>query len=153
MQINRMLYPFIPLLLLSGMAGCDNRPNPSESGMEMLNPYLRAPLPGKTVTVAYMELLNHTGQECHLVGGKAPFAKTIEIHQHTHQNGVMQMRKLNTLTLKPNSKVALAPGGYHLMIFGLNKTLVAGQEYPVTLEFSDCPPVTGRVMVKSVMEQ
>lgn len=152
MTKKRILYFIFPLSLLLCLVGCDKQSARTETGIEMINPIIRAPLPGKTVTVAYMDLLNHNHMECHLTGGKAPFAKTIEVHQHTHKNGVMQMRKLDVLSIKPGIRLALAPGGYHLMILGLNAPLTPGQEYPLTLQFSDCPPVTGRAMVKSVME-
>ncbi|MBX9756541.1 MAG: copper chaperone PCu(A)C, partial [Pseudomonadaceae bacterium] len=41
-----------------------------------------------------------------------------------------------------------APGGNHLMLFGLQKPLVAGERFPLTLEFEKA----GKVEVEVVIE-
>jgi copper(I)-binding protein len=46
-------------------------------------------------------------------------ANSVEIHEHTHKDGVMRMRQLYELTIKAGESVVLEPGGFHLMVFGI----------------------------------
>jgi periplasmic copper chaperone A len=61
----------------------------------------------------------------------------VEIHSMSMQNGVMKMRMLEQLELQPNKTEKLAPGGFHLMLFGLKAPLQEGQKVDFTLCFKD----------------
>lgn len=80
--------------------------------------------------------LTNTGKADRLIAVESPAAERIEIHQTQMQSGVMKMRALSDgLPLPAGKTVALAPGGLHLMLFGLRQLLVEGQSLPVTLKF------------------
>ena len=52
------------------------------------------------------------------------------------ENGVMKMREVSSIELKPGEKVAMQPGdGYHLMLMGLTQQLKVGDKFPMTLTF------------------
>jgi copper(I)-binding protein len=54
----------------------------------------------------------------------------------TTKDGVMTMRPVEGgLVIAPGQTVALAPGGYHLMLMGLKEPLQQGRPVGVTLEF------------------
>jgi hypothetical protein len=60
---------------------------------------------------------------------------SVEIHTHSMVDGVMKMRKVDTVDLPEEGSVAFEPGGFHLMMFGFTQT--EGQtDAPVTLTFS-----------------
>ena len=46
-----------------------------------------------------------------------------DLHQHTHINGMMKMRKVDQLSIAAGESVELVPGGYHLMLFGVQDGL------------------------------
>jgi copper(I)-binding protein len=63
----------------------------------------------------------------------------------------MTMRPLeNGLTIEPGKTVALAPGGYHLMMLDLKAPLKQGDKLPVTLQFEKAGTVAVTLDVQGV---
>jgi len=100
-----------------------------------------------------MTLNNGLGQECRLVGAASPIASSADIHAHTHHNGTMSMRPVEGVALPAGETVSFEPGGYHLMLFGLQNSLSDGEEYRVTLFFEGCPEVVVTMPVRSVLRE
>ena len=50
-------------------------------------------------------------------------------------DGVMKMREVEGLELKPGDMITFAPGGYHIMLIGLKAPLKVGDSFPLTLTF------------------
>lgn len=92
--------------------------------------------PGQTVTAGYLTLQNSSNKVETVVGASSPMARSIEIHNVSINNGIAQMRRLESLALPSGSVVRFAPGGYHLMIHGLRTRIAAGQTFPVKLHFA-----------------
>jgi copper(I)-binding protein len=51
------------------------------------------------------------------------------------EGGVMKMYPVDGVDLPAGKTVKLAPGGYHVMLMGLNAPLQAGRSIPVKLTF------------------
>ena len=83
---------------------------------------VRKPIPGRTMTAAFMEINNTSDKDVILTSASLEGADRVEIHTHLHEDGVMKMRQIFELPIKAGSSVTLAPGGLHLMVFGV-KTL------------------------------
>ncbi len=100
--------------------------------------YVREPIPGRAMSAAFMTLTNNGSDDKVLVSASAPWAGSIEIHTHIHDNGVMRMRQLQELTIPAGESVTLQPGGLHLILFNLQSPLA--QSLPLTLCFvgDDC---------------
>ena len=64
-------------------------------------------------------------------------AATVELHTHTNNNGVMEMRQVPQIDIPANGKTELKPGGLHIMLIGLKQNLKAGENANVTLQFED----------------
>ncbi len=113
------------------------------------SPWARATPKGAPVGGGYLTITNTGSSPDRLVGGSVTFAKHVEIHRMTMDNGVMRMRMLpNGLTIKPGQTVTLKPGGYHIMFTGLNTPLKKGQHVDATLRFEKA----GEVKVDFVVE-
>ncbi len=93
---------------------------------------VREPIPGRMMSAAYLTLTNHSSEDQTLVSASAPWAGLIEIHTHLHEDGVMRMRQLPSLTIPAGESVTLQPGGLHLMLFKLKLPL------PDTLTLTLC---------------
>jgi len=113
--------------------------------------YIRGMPPGQDVTAAFFQLNNTSDQDCEIVGAASPVAGSAEIHTHSHEGGMMRMRKLETLLVPKGESIAFKPGSYHLMLFGVKQLLVDGDSYPLTLLFSGCPEQTVDAEVRSVL--
>lgn len=115
--------------------------------------YIRGLPPGQTVTAAFMTLTNGLDRDCHLVGASSPLARRAEVHAHSHQGGVMAMRPVADLLIPAGQQVKLQPGGYHLMLFGVQADLVDGERYGIRLLFEGCPEMELSVPVRSVLAE
>ena len=97
----------------------------------------RATPGGAKIGGGYLTIENKGKTPDRLIGGSADVAGRIEVHEMTMKDGVMTMRPLDKgLSVEPGKTVKLAPGGYHLMLIGLTKSLKAGDEIPATLNFA-----------------
>lgn len=93
--------------------------------------------------VGFFTLTNSGRKADRLLSVESPAATSIEIHRSETRNGVMQMRALPQGVALPAGKaVDLAPGGMHLMLFGLKAPLVEGGSVPLTLRFARAGVVT-----------
>ncbi len=64
--------------------------------------------------------------------------------------GPMEMRRVRALTIPAGGTIAVAPGGYHVMLIGLRQPLHAGQTFPVRLRFAHAGWVAIRSEVRGV---
>lgn len=103
---------------------------------------VRVPMPGRTVTAGYFTIHNHTASTVSLTAVQSDAFERAELHQHTHQDGVMRMEQVAQIEIPANSKVSLQPGGLHLMLFNPLQPLMAGESVTVTLSFSDGEAMT-----------
>lgn len=102
---------------------------------------------GKAMTGSFMTLTNSSDEDVTLIGGSSSVAGIIEIHEVIDG----QMVAMDSgLVIPANGTVELRMGGYHVMLMELNKTLVAGDEVEVTLEFSNGETLTYTAPVKEI---
>ncbi len=99
--------------------------------------YVPEPPPGQTMAVMYLTISNLSDGARTLVAASSPAAARVEFHTHVHANGQMKMQALPKVELPGHSDTVFKPGGLHLMLFGLQRALKAGDEVPVTLSLSD----------------
>lgn len=98
--------------------------------------WARATPAGASVAAGYLRITNDGKEADRLMGGEAPFAGRVEVHQMSMVNNVMHMRQLTEgLEIKPGQSVELKPGGYHLMFVGVKGRLLQGSHVKATLQF------------------
>lgn len=124
----RKLMVLLLALVLSGFAHAGDPITVKEA-------WVRAPAPGAQVTAAYLTL--EVAEPATLVSASSSAAKAVEIHTMNMKNGVMEMRQLKALELKPGQPVKLQPGGLHLMLIDLTKPLKVGDNVDMVLHFGD----------------
>jgi periplasmic copper chaperone A len=111
--------------------------------------WARASAGSATTGAAYLTLMGGK-QPDRLTGVSAGAAKTAEVHESFTDNDVMKMRSVPALLIPSGQIVTLAPGGYHIMLFDLKKPLVAGEHFPLTLQFEHAAPITVDVEVRTI---
>jgi len=102
--------------------------------IDIKNDWVRPTNSGQKVGAAYMTITSKV--DCELTDVKSDVAETVEIHSMTMTDGIMKMRKMNTLPLKAEQAVTLAPGGFHFMLFGLKKPLQVGEKVDFSLQLT-----------------
>jgi copper(I)-binding protein len=111
-----------------------------QSRIEVLAAWSRA-TPGPTAAV-YLELRNTGADSDRLMGATSPAAERIEFHEHRMVDGVMSMSAVPQIDLPAGETATLAPGGRHLMLFGLAKPLRPGDRLSLTLRFEMAGEIT-----------
>jgi copper(I)-binding protein len=116
-------------------------------------PYIRATIPGTSITSAYMGLKNNSNNEAVLIGASSSVSDRIEIHQHIMSDGMMKMRHVEKLVLNAKEQVTLQPMGYHLMIFNVKRTLTPQDNVLITLHFKQQKDVVVTLPVQSIKQE
>lgn len=102
-----------------------------QAAVTVSDAWIRASVSGQQATGGFMDLT--AAQAMTLVGFESPVAAQAELHEMAMDGDVMRMRAIDSLALPANQTVSLKPGGHHLMLMGLKKTLTAGQSVDLTL--------------------
>lgn len=104
-----------------------------DAGVEISNAWAKATVQGQPVAGAFVEL--KAKKTVQLVAVESPVAKRGEIHEMSHEGGVMRMRAMKSVKLPAGKKVTFSPGGMHFMLFDPAKPLAAGSTIELTLSF------------------
>jgi len=113
------------------------------------HPYARSTAPGQPNGGAFLSLENR-GADDKLVSADAgpAIAARTELHTMSMDGDVMRMRRVDDIALGSGKAVALQPGGYHVMLFGLKAPLKEGDTFPLKLHFEKAGDVTVTVNVE-----
>jgi len=101
------------------------------------DPHVRAMPPGQPTSLAYMGLKNNSDQDHAVVATEGTVARAVELHTHTMKDGMMHMHRVEKIDLPAGNMVMLQPGGLHVMLMGLKRDLVPGDNVTITLVFED----------------
>ncbi|HEU5317600.1 MAG TPA: copper chaperone PCu(A)C, partial [Chloroflexota bacterium] len=96
----------------------------------------------------YLSIRNAGSQADRLTGAACGAAQTVEVHRSAMEDGVMRMRPAGEVEIPPHGRVALEPGGLHVMLIGLRHDLREGDVLPVTLRFAAAGDQTVRADVR-----
>jgi len=113
--------------------------------------WARATPPGVEVGAAYLVITGGARADS-LLGATTPRAAMVHLHDVTESEGVAQMRSVEAVPVPAGAKVTLAPKGLHLMLMGLDAPLIAGQTFPLTLQFAESAAQTVTVTVRAATD-
>lgn len=119
------------------------------------NVWARASMMVAGNSAVFGTLANLTESEDTLVGASTEVAEVVEIHESSvDADGVMSMNPLpEGLNLMAGQVVTLEPGGLHIMLINLQKDLVAGETFELTLEFENAGSLAVPVMIQEMTEE
>lgn len=88
------------------------------------------------MTGVFATITNNTDTDVTLIGGSAEIAPMVEVHEVVMSGGEMTMQKKEGgILIAAGESVTLEPGGLHVMLMGLTKAILDGDEVTVTLDF------------------
>jgi len=102
-----------------------------------------------TNSAVYLRLQNRGGIADRLMGGETSFAEGLEIHESLMVDDVMRMREVDGLEVPSRGAVELKPGGTHIMLLGLTRSLLEGEQIDLTLRFQRSGDLTITVPVRT----
>jgi copper(I)-binding protein len=92
---------------------------------------------------AYFTVTNGTAQPVSLAAVSIEGATKAEMHETTGGS----MEPLAALTVGPGASAAFAPGGKHVMVFGVRKSLQPGASTTIALTFAGGKTASGPLQV------
>jgi copper(I)-binding protein len=90
--------------------------------------------PGST-TAGYLVIRNRGSLDDQLLSAHTDVAQSVEVHRTVVQGDVVRMRPVEHLAIPAGDSVKLEPGGLHLMLRDLRRTLAEGERVTLTLRF------------------
>ena len=103
--------------------------------VEVERPWSRPAVAG-TNGIGYMIVVNRGAAADALEKVETPLAARVEMHSTSMAGGVMSMKREDRVPVPAGGRVTFGPGGYHLMLIGLTRTLAPGDRIPATLRFA-----------------
>ncbi|WP_313809487.1 copper chaperone PCu(A)C [Sphingobium sp.] len=122
----RAYFPFIALAAPLALTACgDPAPTYVDQAWVRLSPNKDTPSAGYFVA--------HGGDAgTQLRGVLTDYALKVEMHESMNHGGMMKMEPLQSVDIPARSTVAFAPGGKHLMLWGVNDTAIARGKMTLT---------------------
>lgn len=142
-----------PLILLTLLGNSAFAYDYSVGDLHIDLPWSRALPPNVPTGAAYFTIHNGGNEDDRLIGASTPRAGRTELHTHVHLGDVMKMQKIDSVAIPASAEVRFEPGGNHVMLFNLTKPLVAGEHFPLTLEFEKAGQVELSVTIKTEAPQ
>lgn len=135
------------VVLVASVTACSVGATPSPSPtITISSPWARIPGSMDQPTAAYLTIANPGGAADALLSASSPGAASVELHETAMaSDGTMGMHPIARLDVPAGGSVALAPGGFHLMISGLKTELRPGDRLELDLVFDRA----GKVVVQA----
>lgn len=131
----------ISALLLSPLPAIAQHSEAKYTTPHVMDAWVRLPAAAGRPAGGYF-LAHGTAAADALVGVTSPKAERIELHSMVNEGGVMKMRAEPSFALPARGELKFAPGGSHLMLFGLSAGVKPGHRIPLTFSFQSGAKVT-----------
>lgn len=123
------------------------------NALEFSDGFVRGLPPTQKNTAAFFTVHNSAASDWTIASVTSNAAERIEIHRHEHSNGMMAMRKLESITVEASSSLEFAPGGLHLMLMGLSSPLREGDRVRLNFTNAEGDTVVADFPVISVVNE
>lgn len=118
-----------------------------EAPLQVEKAWVMAVPPGSEETAIFMTLINSGKKPVRIVSGSLAEADRVTPMLTTKEAGRMGMKDMPFLEVPAGGRAVLRPGGDHLMVYGLKKTLKPGSEISLTLQLQSGAPMVLSVPV------
>lgn len=95
----------------------------------------------------FFQFKNMSDNDVEIVAASSDVSETVELHNHTTENGTMKMRQIDFVHVPPHQTAMFEPMGKHIMLMGLKAPLTEGQSFDITLTFAHAPALTVPVTI------
>lgn len=103
----------------------------SDEPITVTDAWVRATAPGQSVTGAFLAITSP--ERAKITGVQSEAAESAEMHVSQLDNGVMKMREVRKIDVPAGQTLHFAPGGYHIMLIDLKRSLTPGDKVPLAI--------------------
>lgn len=128
-MIRSTLLATLTAVSLTACSGAADAPT-----IEVSDAYIVTPAAGRDIAGGGL-VVTASGADYTLTSVQADIADTVELHTMAMEDGVMRMRKIEVFTVSAGETRTLERGGDHLMLFGVDDALAAGDTVELLLNF------------------
>lgn len=146
--MNRRATVAMLALALAHIAAPSQATGPAPHTVTVSGAWARATPPGMAVAAVYLTLQGGPVAD-RLIGAETPRAAITQIHVVSEAEGMARMRPTAGVDVPAYKSVALAPQGTHIMLMDLPQALVAGERFPLTLQFEQAGKIDVGVEVRA----
>jgi copper(I)-binding protein len=114
----------------------------AEGKLGVTDAWIRAAPPGATMLAGYASLANDGDGPVSILTVQSDAFRMTSLHETVVQEGVSKMREVHRIDLAPGQRVALAPGGKHLMLMQPRHEIAPGAKVEVVFLLADGRRVT-----------
>ncbi|PHS29409.1 MAG: hypothetical protein COA85_00705 [Robiginitomaculum sp.] len=140
------------LLSLAGasmaLASCGQGAETSAPKITLKSAWMRPPPGSRDTSAAYLVIQNEGGADT-LLSASSPLADEVQMHISEMKDDVMSMRREDAVAIPAHGTVTYTPGGRHLMVFGIQDGVKAGDKLTLTLTFKRAGVITVEGVVGS----
>lgn len=97
------------------------------------NPWIRLPAVAGRPAAGYVTIINKSPFDGYLAGVESDRVQRVMIHHSNEEDGVARMKHADRALIPEGGALVLAPGGYHLMLIGLDEEISPGDEVIIRL--------------------
>ncbi|MEP7156174.1 MAG: copper chaperone PCu(A)C [Betaproteobacteria bacterium] len=107
--------------------------------------WVKPTVPGGSVSGGYMSI--KSAKPLKLVKAESTAAGLVEIHSMSMKDNVMEMKAIDAIDIPAGKTVELKPGGLHVMLMKITRSINAGDSVPLVLTFegADKKPLVVKV--------
>lgn len=142
--MRRAALAFVLAALAAPATAADDAP----PAAALRDAWISLPAPGVRVAAGYVVIDNPAAAPLQVVGVRAAGFARAEVHEVVRDGDRMRMRPRPTLEVAARSRVALAPGGLHLMLFDPALPPRTGAAHELTLLLADGRELRARAVVR-----
>ncbi|MFT5181980.1 MAG: copper(I)-binding protein [Alphaproteobacteria bacterium] len=149
MPLMRGVAALVIFTMAAGTAIVAQAHDHSQGALTVVHPWSRATAPSQKAGGVFLKIINDGDQPDRLIGIESEMADQASLHAMIRDGDVMKMRPVEDgVEVPANGEVELAPGGKHVMLFGLREQLIKESTIPLTLIFERA----GRFEIVAVVE-
>lgn len=137
----------INLLLTSCSSNNDSK---DSTAISIKDSFVREVPSVAMATAAFMTLSNSSAKDIYLVKATSATAKTLELHTHNKEHGMLKMRQVKDIKIPAKGSIQLKPGGLHIMLIEPTQDLTKTKIVSIKLMFKDGSSTEINAPVKSV---
>jgi len=100
-------------------------------------------------TALYFKIENNSEKPDTLYKVSSDIAKHVMMHETYKKDGMMGMREIKDIIIKPNSSIEFKPGSYHVMVMNLKRDVKQGEKIDFSLYFKSAGKMDIRAEVQN----